>query len=130
MVGFKTEVDLSRALKRVLRGMDERTAYRRIEDSSGALGTFDSFGVVSGRAFWVELKVAGPQAKPNVRPGQTGFGMAMMKAGLPACFMVGHKDGSLRLLSAACTGPDWRDHIIGRFDALTEDVIWSILRLK
>lgn len=126
---FRTEADLSRAIRKLLRGMEVRTAYRRIEDASGNLGTHDSFIAVDGRAIWCELKVAGPNAKPDIRPGQSAFGVMMMRAGISSCFMVGHPDGSLRLISVFCEGDDWRDHLICRFDALTEEVIWRMLEL-
>jgi len=129
-MGFKTEKDLSKALRKQLALWRPDAIYRRIEDASGNLGTFDtfmhartSFPNWPGTASWVELKVAGPNAKPAMRPGQTAFGHDLIMAGCPAYVLVGHADGSVRVLRGDTNGEDWFECLIGRYPALDDDVL-------
>jgi hypothetical protein len=122
------EADLSRAVRDLVQATWGKDAvFRRIEDASGNLGTFDGFLMVMGRAAWVELKVAGPNAKPKMRRGQPAFGSDILAAHGEAWVLVGHPDGSLRLLFGDTTGEDWHDKLHLRFDRLTVDVIEAML---
>lgn len=123
MTAYLTEKDLSAAVRDMVKvtwGTD--AVYRRIEDTAN-LGTFDSMLIVKGQMAWIEMKVAGPNAKPDMRPGQPGFGRQWLIAGGLAWVLVGHKDGSLRLIWGDTTGEDWRDQLVGRYDKLTPELL-------
>lgn len=65
----------------------------------------------------MELKVAGPGAKPTLRPGQDTFAGMLMDAGVPCGYLVGSKCGALRLIGGRTTGADWREHVLGQWQA-------------
>jgi hypothetical protein len=126
--GFATEAALSSALRELVRWRwGHRALYRRIEDASGNLGTFDVWLLIEGRWAVVELKVDGPNAAPRMGKGQPAFGSSVLSAGGEAWVLVGHPDGSLRLLRGDTTGKDWRDRLVRRYDRLTVDVIEDML---
>lgn len=91
---------------------------RRIEDASGNLGTFDLFFGRRDLCGWLELKVAGPNARPKLRPGQPSFGADCFDAGIPAGYLVGSPDGQVRLIGPLTRGHDWREHLIMRWPTL------------
>lgn len=92
---------------------------RRIEDSSGNLGTYDTFMACKGfPSLWLELKVANPKAKPKLRAGQPAFGRMLFDAGVPCAYLVGSDNGYVRLIGPLTTGADWRDHLMGEWDSL------------
>jgi hypothetical protein len=133
VMGFKTEKDLSKALRKRLEEWRPGSMYRRIEDASGNLGTFDVFMAAKAdwperpaQAAWVELKVAGPNAQPIMRMGQPAFGHDLLVAGVPAYVLVGHPDGSVRLLRGDTKGEDWLESLIGRYQTL-DDTLLSML---
>lgn len=109
----KTEAEL---LKQVSAWLKENRGPQRstIEPIENAvnLGTFDTFAADDGIGVWLELKVAGPRAKPGIRSGQPAFGERMFRAGVRARILVSHPDGSCRLLDGRATDDDWRDWII------------------
>jgi hypothetical protein len=118
------EADLSRAVRDLVQATWGKDAvFRRIEDASGNLGTFDAWIVIRGHVAVTELKVAGPNAKPDMRRGQPAFGSDWTRAGGRAWVLVGHPDGSLRLLRGDTLGEDWRDCLVRRDDRLTPDLI-------
>jgi hypothetical protein len=104
----------SKIRKRMPRGV----FARRIEDSSGNLGTFDTFVACDGRSAWMELKAAGPNAKPDLRPGQASFAAQCFDAGIPAAYLVGSPNGVVRMIGPGTTGDDWRQHLVARWDHL------------
>jgi hypothetical protein len=103
---------------RIRKKLPRRVFARRIEDNSGNLGTFDTFVGLNGRSAWMELKVAGPNAKPDLRPGQPSFAAQCFDAGIPAAYVIGSSDGSVRMVGPHTIGSDWRDHLICRWSAL------------
>lgn len=101
---------------------------RRVEDASGNLGTADVFLARAGRAAWIELKHEGPNAKPSLRPGQAAFMVEARKAGLGCGYLIGHRDGSGRLIAGDMMDEkQWREHLVARFDSLDEDAIGFVL---
>lgn len=102
---------------------------RRIEDRSGNLGTFDTFLAMGGVSGWLELKVAGPNAKPNIRPGQPAFARECFDAGVPAAYLVGSDSGRVRLLHPLTREHDWREHLIMDWDYLDMREIWQAMQL-
>lgn len=89
---------------------------RRIEDASGNLGTYDTFLAHRGWGqAWLELKVAGPNAKPDLRRGQPAFGAGLHAAGVPCGYLVGSPSGKVRLIGPLTTGDDWRDHLVAEW---------------
>lgn len=89
-------------------------------------GTFDLFVACGGKVAWVELKVAGPNAKPTVRAGQPGFGAMMALAGVPAVVLVGHPDGGWRLLKGSTTGDDWRECVLASGEVFDHRLVEEI----
>lgn len=89
--------------------------WHRVENAV-AQGTFDTFIGSSIGCGWIELKVAGPNAKPQMRPGQPGFGAKMLRAGVPAHVIACSKRGEVRLMRGETMGDDWRDHVLMRCD--------------
>lgn len=112
--------------QRVRRQLPKDMFHRRIEDASGNAGTWDTFFARNGRSAWIELKVAGPNAKLNLRPGQAPFGKALFDAGIPAAYLVGSTGGTVRMIGPCTDGVDWRDHLIERWDRLD---VAEVLRL-
>lgn len=123
-VAWRTEADFWRAIRK---GLPARTFARRIEDNSGNLGTFDTFIGRRGRAGWLELKVAGPNAKPSLRPGQPSFGAQCFDAGVPAAYLVGSPNGRVRLIGPLTVGDDWRDHLVMSWDSLCVPEVLGLL---
>jgi hypothetical protein len=102
---------------------------RRIEDASGNLGTYDTFLARNGRSAWLELKFAGPNAKPDLRPGQAAFGLALSNEKIPCGYLIGHGDGSIRVIGPRLMDPaDWRDHLEFRRDVLDAEAVQAVLR--
>lgn len=86
--------------------------YEPIENRLN-LGTFDFFIAAGGHAAWVETKFElTARRKPRLRRGQPAFGARMAYAGMPAVVLVGHADGSWRLLSGATTADTWRSNVL------------------
>ncbi len=94
---------------------------KRLEDASGDLGTFDVVLMRKRRAMWIELKFGGPNAKPDMRKGQAAFAMKGRKYGVKCVVIMGHPDGSCRIIDGVTTGEDWRDHLLSRWDEITEE---------
>lgn len=101
---------------------------RRIEDRSGNLGTYDTFLAYMGHATWLELKHAGPNAKPKLRPGQRAFGRNLFDAGLQSGYLTGSRDGTVRLIGQLTSEHDWRDHLIFRRDAMDKETVDMVLQ--
>ena len=128
---MKKESDLNRkfrlAVKRWSSDAGSGFFYSRVENTLS--GGFPDTLFSAGRLVLCELKVAGPNAKPDMRPGQPGFGYSVLSSGQPSFILIGHPDGSCRLLWGDCVGDDWRDRLISRFDdvcPLVVDVMGSI----
>jgi hypothetical protein len=92
---------------------------RRIEDASGNLGTFDTYlaHATYGQG-WLELKVGGPNEKPDLRKGQPAFAHGLVQAGVPCGYLVGSMNGEVRLIGPMTIGEDWRHHLIRRWPRL------------
>ena len=107
-----TESDLHTVLKRRIETIWAKNSImvQRIENTLST-GVFDTFVGTPWGAGWIELKIAGPQAKPAMRPGQPGFGHRCMTAGVPAHVLCASADGYLKLLNGWTIGEDWRDHV-------------------
>jgi hypothetical protein len=108
-----TESELHKKLVRLTVALwpSERLLMHRVENVA-AIGTFDTFFGTPWGSGWIELKIAGPKAQPQVRPGQPGFGMRCFAAGVPAYILCSSHAGRIRLLQGYCLGSDWRDHQI------------------
>lgn len=108
---------------------------RRIEDASGNLGTPDVFVAWGGMARsrspcgWIELKVAGPNAKPILRPGQQATMTAFHHHGVPCAYLVGSDRGPVRMVGPLTDGDDWREHLIERWPEPNLSQMTSFLRL-
>lgn len=129
-----TEKDLQKALAKALeaRWMGTRLPVPYVHEPVENMlnvGTFDNWICVGGVPAWVELKVCGPNAKPDMRPGQPGFGYRMLKAGVRAVVLCGSGDGSWKLLRGDTVGSDWREKLIARGDVVDEDVVHAILSM-
>lgn len=122
---MRREADVWQAFKRHL---PPRMMVRRIEDASGNLGTPDTWLAMGGRSTWLELKHAGPNAKPKLRPGQAAFMRELFDAGLPSGYLVGSPDGSVRLIGQLMSGVDWREHLIFRRDAMDAETVSLVLQ--
>lgn len=104
---------------RVKASLPREWMARRIEDNSGNLGTYDTFLAAKGHpSMWLELKVEGPDAKPDLRKGQPAFGRMLFDAGVPCGYLVGSPNGLVRLIGPLTTGDDWRDHLMGSWTKL------------
>lgn len=101
---------------------------RRIEDKSGNLGTYDLFLAHRdwGQA-WLELKVAGPDAKPELRKGQPAFGAGLHAAGVPCGYLVGSPNGKVRLIGPLTLGDDWREHLVAEWTHLDVPAVLTAL---
>jgi hypothetical protein len=112
----------------IRRGMPTGWFVRRIEDASGNLGTYDTFLAHRGWGqAWMELKVAGPNAKPDLRKGQPAFGQGLDAAGVPCAYLVGSPNGRVRMIGPHTTGDDWREHLIAEWPALDVPAVLTAL---
>jgi len=109
-----TEADLNEKIIALLSKLwpGEQLFWHRVENVV-AIGTFDAFLGTPWGGGWVELKIAGPAAKPDVRPGQPGFGMRCKEAGIPAHILCCSNKGYVKLLEGECIGEDWEAHLVG-----------------
>lgn len=112
-----TESQLNGKLRPMFRKHIDGGFWHRIENVVAA-GTFDTYVAGHGKAGWIELKVAGPRAKPEVRAGQPGFGYRCLESGVPAHVLIGSPNGTIRLCEGIIMGDDWREHLVceGRRD--------------
>lgn len=128
----RTEKDLQRDLERATSTLSSQTGFpwhfTPVENILGK-GTFDVWLAVGGRSAWVELKMGGPNTKPDMRPGQLAFGMGVMGAGIPAWVLVGQQDGSCRLIHGGTDGENWRDLLHSRWAEVGPEVVKAILRI-
>ncbi len=111
---MKNESAVNAKCRDLLRGMFLfKTKWKRIEDASGELGTADTLIGSPAGVGWIELKHAGPNAKPNYRPGQQAFLYDWGEAGIPAHTLIGSPNGRMRLLDHRCLDANkWRDHMV------------------
>lgn len=119
-----TESDLWKSIRTKL---PSGLFFRRIEDSSGNLGTYDTFMALDGKSTWFDLKIAGPNAKPTLRPGQMAFGMECWNSGIPAYYVIGSDTGLLRLVDARTNGGDWRNHLVLSFPRVTGQAVVEVI---
>lgn len=117
---YRREADVWGAFRKHL---PPGTMVRRIEDASGNLGTWDTFLARGGRCAWLEFKLAGPRAKPTLRRGQRAFGLELVDAGVPAAYVVGSPNGSIRVLDPRTDGADWVLCQIATYDDLN---VWTV----
>lgn len=103
--------------------------YRRIEDASGNLGTYDTFLAGHGRATWFDLKIAGPNARPTLRPGQPAFGAELWEAGIPAWYLVASNNGYVRLIDARTNGRDWWNHVVSSWDRVSKETVSDMIQV-
>lgn len=110
--------------------IDQSWFVRRIEDASGNLGTYDTYLAHKGWGqAWLELKVAGPNAQPDLRKGQPAFGAGLHAAGVPCGYLVGSPNGRVRLIGPLTTGADWRHHVIDSWpDLRVNEVLTALFR--
>lgn len=101
--------------------------WRRIEDSSGSLGTPDIILMGNGKCLWVEAKFGGPNAKPQMRAGQSAFAFETWKVNIPTLVLMGHPDGSAKLIDGRTVGDDWKDWLICRTSRLSLQFAQGIL---
>ena len=126
--GIKLESDLNKKLRDMLpKIIDGPTVWERIENTAG-LGTFDTFMGGWLGSGWIELKVAGPNAKPTMRPGQPAFGQRMKNAGIPAHVLCCSKAGDVKLICGWTNGDDWRELLVGRASLMDRDGMAVLLK--
>ena len=110
---MKNEAEVWASVKRELPGY---VMARRIEDSSGALGTWDVWIGWNQRSGWLELKhTNGPGERPKLRPGQAAFGADLISAMVPGLYLVGDRQGTVRVLSRGYDGEDWRKSLMSHY---------------
>ena len=122
------EKHLNKRLRQLIDQAEDRPLlYRRIEDASGNLGTFDVHVIIEGRAIWIELKeTETPGAKPDMRRGQPAFGRRAQRAGAAASVLVANKrDATIRIIEGCTTGDDWRALML--YEGELDHTAWSIL---
>lgn len=104
-----------------------RMFRRRIEDEQN-LGTWDVALSMNGVGTWIELKhTATVNTKPKLRKGQYAFGLDLIKSGTMGCYVVGSKDGKVRVLCRTYDGEDWKKSIIYQYDTMNKDTVLEIL---
>lgn len=123
---MRLERDVWAALRKAL---PPGLMVRRIEDMSGALGTPDVIIMKDGRCLWLELKFGGPDAKPQMRKGQMAFAVSAWAVGVPVYVLMGHPDGSCKLIDGRTCGDDWRELLICRFPGFTDHLVQAILEM-
>ena len=111
---MNSESDLNAKMRDMSRqAFDFPVVWKRIEDATGDLGTADTIMGSKMGVGWIELKFAGPNAKPAYRPGQQAFLYRWGSAGIPAHTLIGSKDGRIRLVKHTCLeASEWRDHMV------------------
>ena len=107
------ETDLRKRMADTFKALSLDTSVEPVENLVN-LGTFDTFCVWPGGGAWIELKIQGPNEAPALRPGQRAFGVRMVRARFPAFVLIGHEDGSVRLLQGDTSIKRWRDYLIYR----------------
>ena len=122
------ETDLNKMIQQLLIKLwpGEQLFWHRVENVA-AIGTFDVFFGTPWGSGWVELKIAGPKAKPDVRPGQPGFAMRCLAAGVPAHILCCSDKGYVKLLEGICLGSDWEDHLVGTAEFGNAEAMRSLL---
>jgi hypothetical protein len=101
---------------------------RRIEDSSGALGTWDTFLGRDGRCAWIELKYTETvRTKPLLRKGQYAFGLQLERCGVPGCYVVGSGDGKVRIINHLYPGDDWEPWVDEQWPSMERQRIHGLL---
>jgi len=123
-----TESKLNSTIVRKIPKMFEETKpmWLRVENYLGS-GTFDTWTGMLAFGGWIELKVCGPNAKPDMRDGQPAFGYRCKAAHVPAHVLCCSKDGYIKLLNGWTTGPDWRDHMVMEADLGDNDSLRMLL---
>lgn len=123
-----TEADLHKKLLRITKALWPVGAVmlHRVENTA-AMGTFDTFFGTPAGSGWIELKITGPNAKPQMRPGQPAFGLVCKRAGVPAHVLCSSHKGELKLLNGWTTGDDWRDHLVMRADLGDKEAVRGVL---
>jgi hypothetical protein len=102
-------IDLGRLLQKI----DPRSEIEPVENILNK-GTFDSFVMLRGCPLWIEAKRGGPNQRPAMRPGQSGFAHRMVRSGCRAWVLMGHPDKTVRLIDGRTIGEDWRDWLAYR----------------
>lgn len=102
---------------------------RRIEDASGALGTWDCW-LGSGRwGMWLEFKfTATDKRKPELRPGQMAFGYDLKAAKVEGRYVVGCGQGNVRILDQLYDGEDWKKSQQEQWLSINEKNVLGLLK--
>jgi hypothetical protein len=102
---------------------------KRIEDSSGDLGTWDTILMAGGRSAWIELKhTVTMRRKPELRPGQLAFGLRLEQHDIPGFYLCGSCDGKVRILSRNYNGLDWKEALVETWDGMPDTAISGLMK--
>jgi hypothetical protein len=102
---------------------------KRIEDSSGDLGMWDTILMAGGRSAWIELKhTATVRRVPKLRPGQMAFGLGLEQRDIPGFYLCGSSDGMVRILSRDYNGLDWKEALIETWNGMPDTSISGLMK--
>ena len=106
----------------------KRIMWRRIEDSSGSLGTWDTWLGHDERGGWIEFKHTKTKgAKPKQRAGQAAFGHDLMKSGVKGFYIIGSADGWVRVCSRRMIDVAWPNSLIIKQKNMDEALVHKVL---
>ena len=123
---MRSEADVVAAFKDCL---PKGLMYRRIEDASGNLGTWDSWiGGPGNWGLWLEFKFTETdRRRPRLRPGQWAFGLDLKAAGQVGFYVVGARKGNIRVLSQEYNGSDWKEAQLEQWLSVNEENVAGLL---
>lgn len=122
---MRNEAEVVAAFKRYV---PNGVMWRRIEDSSGALGTWDSWLGRNSRGGWIEFKHTKTKGeRPKQRQGQAAFGYDLSKAGVRGFYVIGSSDGHVRVCNELMLDSDWRKYMILNSNTMNFIVVEAVL---
>lgn len=101
---------------------------RRIEDASGAKGTWDTVLMSKYGGAWIEFKwTETVNRKPKLREGQYAMGISLAAKDVPGAYVVGSTDGAVRVIWQTWDGAsDWKLYVENQWDTMNAGVVLEV----
>jgi len=101
--------------------------WRRIEDRQN-LGTWDTWLGHDNGGGWIEFKHTQTKGeKPKQRAGQAAFGFDLYKHKVHGFYVIGSKDGWVRVCNRRMIDSEWRNSLIIKEKGMTEGLVLKVL---
>ena len=101
--------------------------WRRIEDRQN-LGTWDTWLGHDDFGGWIEFKHTQTKGeKPKQRAGQAAFGFDLAKSNVKGFYVIGSKDGWVRVCNCKMIDDEWAKSLIIKEKGMSKELVYKVL---